>query len=327
MRERQILGAVVAALAALCVGVVSLAAQAPIVADWAAVPYVDDQVHAIPGNSNLVFRFDYALDYMNNTRPVVTVKLLNGYNSGVRFEVWTALGMADTAKGQPVGRGSAVNLDCETGEVKGSGLCISPDLNWAGAFGTAGPYYVNVVNTNKAPAQFQLWIQGMGLGLGQTPVPATAVPSPTPAVPAAGAPLQNVDDPNRAGTIDNQPHTLAANAATWYRFDYANNHMTGQRPSVTLALVRGVDSGVAFQVYAPENIGGWWSNAPTGRGTVQMIDCDTGEPSESGQCQSPDLLWRGNFGADGTYWVRVVNNNNVTATFWLTMTVAQPPPP
>jgi hypothetical protein len=144
---------------------------------------------------------------------------------------------------------------------------------------------------------------------------------------ATPLPTVNLDDPTRGGTIDGQPHTLPPHSAIWYRFGYGIDHQTGKRPVFTLRLVNGKDSGVEFQVYAPENINKWWENHPTGRGTVQMIDCETGDPSETGECQSPDLVWQGGFGADGTYYVRVVNNNDVPSTYVLTLTEPAPTSP
>jgi hypothetical protein len=335
------------ALVGLCLGVVTLSAQGPTSAGQSGIPYVDNLVHAIPANSSQLYGFDYSLDYLNNARPVTTIKLLGAYNSGVNFEVWTASGVADIANGKPIGRGSSVPLDCDSGLPRGSGQCMSPDLNWSGAFGTSGPYYIKVVNANSSLSQFQLSIEGTGVSLATptttgvgtlTSVPTAAsgpvAPSAAPTtsgtvastVTPTTAAVVNADDPNRAVTIDGQPHSLAAQSAIWYRFDYVNNHMTGKRPRITITLVNGLGSGVDFQVYAPENISGWWNNHPTGRGTMEMIDCATGEPSESGECQSPDLIWQGNFGADGTYWVRIVNNNSNQVDYTLTFSETQPAP-
>lgn len=128
-----------------------------------------------------------------------------------------------------------------------------------------------------------------------------------------------VDDPNKSGTVDGLIHALPPKSATWYRFGYGADPNTGKRPIVTITLVNAKDSGVRFEVYAPENINNWWNNNPTGRGTVQMVDCATGEPSESGECQSHDLVWKGAFGAGGTYFVRVVNDNSVQSVYLLRM--------
>jgi hypothetical protein len=165
---------------------------------------------------------------------------------------------------------------------------------------------------------------GAATGQGRIPSGPPAVAVPTAPSTTNAAPTVNADDPNRATTIRGAAGgTLAPHAVVWYRFDYANNHQTGRRPWVTITLVNGNGSGVAFAVYAPENIGEWWNNPPTGRGTVWLIDCQTGVPSPSGECQSPNLMWNGNFGADGTYWIRVVNDNGFDANYILTLAQAQ----
>lgn len=149
-------------------------------------------------------------------------------------------------------------------------------------------------------------------------VPPTVRVIPSPA-PTTAQPLVSVDDPGQARTIDGQQHILPAHSATWYRFGYGADPNTGKRPVMTITLVNGKDSGVRFEVYAPENLNAWWNNQPTGRGTVQMVDCTTGEPSETGECKSPDLVWKGAFGAGGTYYVRVVNDNNSQSFYVLTI--------
>jgi len=138
-------------------------------------------------------------------------------------------------------------------------------------------------------------------------------------VPTIAPPLVVVDDPAQARAIDGQQHILPAHSATWYRFGYGADPNTGKRPVMIITLVKGKDSGVRFEVYAPENLNAWWNNQPTGRGTVQMVDCVTGEPSESGECPLPDLVWKGAFGAGGTYYVRVVNDNNSQSVYVVTI--------
>ncbi len=368
---------------ALGLGVMTTAAQGPGPMGPPGIPYVDRDRHTLPANSTQLLRFDYSLDYLNGLRPVTSIKLRGGYQSGVQIEIWTAEAVADMAHNKPIGRGTAIPLDCDTRQPTGRGQCVSPDLNWAGSFGGSGAYYINVVNSNNFSSTYQISIEGDGVSLGPaTPTPtaspstATALAVPTTpsaptslpitppsvappatavlatitltsvntpsapasptvertAVPVAAAiptatPTVNLDDPNRATTIRGAAGgTLAPKAVVWYRFDYANNHQTGRRPWVTITLVNGNGSGVAFAVYAPENIGEWWNNPPTGRGTVELIDCQTGQPSESGECQSPHLLWHGNFGLDGSYWIRVVNNNSFTADYILTLAQARPDP-
>lgn len=156
---------------------------------------------------------------------------------------------------------------------------------------------------------------------GRAPLP------PVGSIQGTAAQNSNTDDPNLAKAIHGAAAgTLAPQAAVWYRFDYAIDHQTGGRPWVTLTLLNGNGSGVAFAVYAPEVIDDWWENRPTGRGTAPLVDCQTGQPSESGACQSAHLLWQGNFHVDGTYWVRVVNDNSVPADYVLALTLAQPEP-
>ena len=151
--------------------------------------------------------------------------------------------------------------------------------------------------------------------------PLVTVSLPAPAVPAwntssaPGALIANQDDPGRAAYIDNLPHQLAAGAATWYRFDYDAT----DRPVRTVKLLYGNGSGVRFDVYTPDRLGNWWENKPVGRGTVYMIDCVTGEDSETGECQSPDLKWMGKFIISWTVYVRVVNGNGFPAMFTLTV--------
>lgn len=139
------------------------------------------------------------------------------------------------------------------------------------------------------------------------------------------APSRN--DPFHAPYIDNQMHSIAANSDTWFRFDYG---FTGPpRTIATLRMVNGVANGPNFQVWAPEIMSEWWQEKPTGEGMVLNVDCNTGVPIGSGGCQSPDLMWIGAFGSEGTYYVRVINNNPAPMNFLLTVqgTSVSPAPP
>ncbi len=125
------------------------------------------------------------------------------------------------------------------------------------------------------------------------------------------------NDPFHAPYIDNQAHTIAANSDTWFRFDYG--FIAPPRTVVTLDIVNGAQSGLGFEVWAPEIIAEWWKEKPTGQGMVLSIDCTTGTLRGGGQCQSKDLLWIGAFGSVGTYYVRVINNNSSPSQFLLTV--------
>ncbi len=137
---------------------------------------------------------------------------------------------------------------------------------------------------------------------------------------AAQGATANMDDPAKAIDIDNALHTIAAKSPMWFRFDYTPVNENGDRIVKTVRLVYGNHSGVRFEVWTPDHVNDWWDNQkPIGRGTLDMVDCDTGQPSETGECQSNDLTWVGGFGSRGTYYVRVFNENNDPVVFTLTI--------
>lgn len=119
--------------------------------------------------------------------------------------------------------------------------------------------------------------------------------------------------------LDNQTHSLAANGSAMYRFDYALNS-DGTRPQVTITLVNGTNSGLGFQVWAPEIVNDMADNKPTGIGSPLTIDCNTGEITAAGGCQSADLLWTGAFGSGGTYYVVVTNGTASSMSYTLKIT-------
>lgn len=106
--------------------------------------------------------------------------------------------------------------------------------------------------------------------------------------------------------LDNQWHTIAAGATLWYAFDYA-----GDRTTVTLTLVNGVQLGMSFNLYAPDKP----SDQPIGRGTSSLVICNDGN-----KCPSPDLTWTGGTSSPGTYYIQVINNTSVAKSFLLTST-------
>lgn len=314
-------------------GVMSAAAQGP-------VAYLDNQTHTIAANTSQLFRFDYAIDTSNNTGPITTIRLVNGTNSGLGFEVWTADqlmhqattledAMADRVHNQPVGRGTPQSVNCDSGVVNGSGDCKSPDLVWSGSFGSSGPYFVKIVNNNNAATKFQLMIQGSGVSLQPQVQVAAAQPNRQPA--AAPALAATIDDPSRAVALDTQAHALPANSATWYRFDYAIQPSDYSRPLMTIRLVNGQASGVNFEIWTADQLAKRANtledaiadpahNQPIGRGTAQTVNCDSGVVNGSGSCKSNDLTWTGTFGTSGTYFIRVVNSNPAPANYQLLVT-------
>lgn len=130
------------------------------------------------------------------------------------------------------------------------------------------------------------------------------------AFPAAAAPGNTF--PGAAAYIDNQSHSIAPNASLWYRFDYA-----GDRSTITITMSNATNTGVAFNVFTPSQIGDWWDEHPVGRGTAQAVNCGTGLPQDNGGCGAADLTWVGDFNAGGTYYVQVVNDNVNAMNFQL----------
>ena len=176
MKLYRMTGVIVVSIALrLILGAVIVSAQTPLGSGPSGVPYADNQIHTLPGNSSVLYRFDYSLDTLNGIRPVTTILLVDGYNSGVNFEVWTPDAVNDMGNNHPIGRGSSVTIDCDTRLPLSSGQCISPDLQWSGAFGGSGTYYVRVVNSNNTQSNFQKQSRPDETGTGR-PVPRPPYP-------------------------------------------------------------------------------------------------------------------------------------------------------
>ncbi len=307
MKTLKISGAVLLALGILLtLGVVVVSAQGP-------VAYLDNNTHTLAAGATAIYRFDY--DNQSGARPTTTIVMPGGANGPVGFQVWTADNINDMADNHPVGVGAAQAIDCNTGEINGSGGCLSPDLLWTGAFGQSGTYYVVVTNSGMSQASYKLNITGSGVSLGQQQVAANvSAPAAAPALPSAA-----VDDPAKAIAIDAKQHSIPANSVQWFSFPYGLND-DGSRPIRTITLANGNQPGLSFQVWSPETMqGGWWNNNPIGKGTAAATDCNTGELAGMGGCSSNDLTWSGAFALNGTYYVRVINSTNSPMNVTLTI--------
>jgi hypothetical protein len=106
--------------------------------------------------------------------------------------------------------------------------------------------------------------------------------------------------------LDNQWHSIGPGATLWYAFGYA-----GDRTTVTITLVNGVQLGMTFKLYAPDKP----SDRPIGQGTSGLVNCNDGN-----RCPAPDLTWTGGASSGGTYYVQVINNTLVAKSFLLTIT-------
>ncbi len=320
----------------MSVGVMTATAGQPGDTDVTQVAYLDSATHSISPNSSQMFRFDYALKD-DGSRPLVTITMPNGTYSGLDFKIQNAdqlRAQAASAVDGPTskldnnitGRGSAASVNCDTGVLNGGGLCKTSDLVWTGTFGASGPYFVSVTNNSASQKSFQLKIQGSGISLAPQTQLAAQQPNPAaaPALPAAGA------SPDQAVAFDGQQHTIAAHTSTWYKFTYALKD-DASRPTITIRMPNGTNSGVGFNIWTADQLASRANNAadarldnthndPIGMGTAQRVNCDTGVVSGSGACWTPDLLWTGTFGSNGTYYVEVMNGNASDGTYQLIVT-------
>lgn len=291
----------IAAVAIASIAGMTVAAQGQTGDNPSTAVIIDNQPHRIQAHGSMWFRFDYDATRLST----VTIQLINGTNSGMRFDVWTPDAIANMGQNDPIGHGAAFAAICG-GESPAVSGCLTKNLIWAGDFWMSGSFKVHVINDTASPVDAVLTIEGDGLSLSSS----AANPSPLP--PAV---IENRDDPGSANPIDNQQHILAAGAATWYRIEYD----AADRPVDTILLVNGNHSGVRFEVWTPDRLSSWWENQPVGRGTVSAVDCDTGEESVTGECESTYLKWAGKFVQSWTFYVRVVNGNGYPTNFTLTL--------
>jgi hypothetical protein len=307
MKTLKMTGAVLLGLALLLsLGVMSVSADAPAGTNPVNAPYIDNQVHIIPANGSVWYRFDYG-PTDTSARPVATIVLPLGNKLGLSFEIWDPINVQDWWEKTPIGRGTPTSGPCSTDPTT---TCKSDDLVWSGGFGTTGTYFVHVIDNTASPISAMLTIKGDGVALAPARVPAAA--------PALAATAINMDDPGRATLIDNKPHSIPANSAMWFSFNYAGTD-TNPKPNVMITLVNGANSGVNFQVWSAQNLNDWWDQKPVGQGTAASVNCDIGGAAGNTGCQSSDLTWVGSFGNTGTYYVRVVNSTNAPMNFVLTI--------
>jgi hypothetical protein len=302
------------------------AAAGPVNTSPGAAAAIDNQTHSIDAGAALWYRFDVSNTGDPGARLPVTLTLVNGSNSGVGFKVYTP-SQANTwydSDTHPVGRGTSYPINCNTGAPEQSGACQSDDLTWTSTFNLGGPYYVQVVNRNGFPVSFQLTVAGQGVKLGPPTAPSTSATSVSPAAGSSAAkpttPAGANTDNYHAAAIDGQPHTIPANVALWYQFNYAAGS-PGDRPLVTVKLLNGTNSGVGFKVFTAAQAVTWYDSDthPVGQGTSYDVNCDTGVPQQGGGCQSNDLIWMGRFNFSGTFYVQVINTNSNPVTFQLTI--------
>lgn len=154
----------------------------------ATASYINGQPQSIPANSAQWYKFDYKGD-----KSQVTVLMPNGANTLVAFNVYTPEQAQSWWDGstKPIGRGTAYQIDCETGEENYMGQCQSNNLKWVGQFNFPGTFYVQVVNYNTGTANFKLTVEGTGVSVGAVPTLPTVTPPPPPLLPVTGGVWKN----------------------------------------------------------------------------------------------------------------------------------------
>jgi hypothetical protein len=121
---------------------------------------IDNRMHTVPVQKSLWYSFNYsggAARAVNRTP--VTLRLLNGNNSGVEMEVYTfdqvhddlADRIENWRNEQPIGKGTKAH--------------DSNDLTWTGGFAGNGTYFVRVRNTNPFPTNFTLVVEGQDVAI------------------------------------------------------------------------------------------------------------------------------------------------------------------
>lgn len=267
---------------------------------------INNQQMTFPANSVLWFSFYYPGGSVGN-RPPVTAMLLNGNAGHLAFKVWTPEQAADMTNQVAIGQGTPVNVNCRIR------TCPSADLQWEGAFFTAGTYYLEVFNNNPNDVVGTLTVQGNGVASTAPSQPGTSQPSTQIAsgpiaplnvgVAAAASPTMGFTnfDLQHALPINNQQISFPANSVMWFRFQYPGGN-PGNRPPVTVTLLNGNWGHLSFKVWTPEQAADMTNQVAIGQGTAVKLNC------RISTCPSSDLTWGGAFFTPGTYYVEVFNN-------------------
>ena len=315
MKKMRIASGAIIGLALLfIIGAMTAAAAGPIGTGPKNVLNLDNLRHTVAANSTTWFRFGFT-DNEVGAESITRLRMVAGNKNGLSFELWGPDAATGAANTKSMGQGAPYAVDCSTGLASAQGGCESNDLIWSGTLEANGTYFVSVDNTNLFSARVLLTIEGQGLNLNPQAIPVTG----TSLQPEESATiLENMDNPANSLTIDDQSHNLASKSAVWYRFDYGGID-NSDRPIKIIRLLNGNNSGVKFEIFAGTDLNDWWDKEPIGRGSAYEVSCDNGEPAANTGCMSRDLLWSGAFGGNGTYYVRVYNDNTQPTLFTLTI--------
>ncbi len=118
---------------------------------------LDGSQHTIGAGQQQWYAFQYPGPDSDGNRPVDSAMLIANPANAVTFNVWDPSRLADYASGDPnvkaTGAGTLhpVNDGSTSGEDRFNG-----NLDWSGAFGMAGTYYIQVMNNSNATATYTL---------------------------------------------------------------------------------------------------------------------------------------------------------------------------
>jgi hypothetical protein len=168
------IGGVATVALLLTVSVLSVAAAPNVPNDSpAGANYIDNAQHTVAVSKSAWYRFDYQTNLRASDRTPIYLTLVNGNDSGVEMSIYTFDqvndDLADSTENwraeNPVGRGTAARYNCSNHIPRANGDCVSNDLTWVGTFANSGSYYVRIRNTNLAPSNFTLKVEGANVSL------------------------------------------------------------------------------------------------------------------------------------------------------------------
>ncbi|HZQ09522.1 MAG TPA: hypothetical protein VFD70_23295 [Anaerolineae bacterium] len=140
---------------ALGVAWMTVVAQGPVNNSPGTAFYIDNQLHSIPASTSQWYKFNYG-----GGGSLATVTLVGGANSGLRFNVFTSEQAADFTNAKPVGRGTVLSLNCNSGLPTPQGGCQGNDLVWIGKFRSGDTIFVELINDNPQTSNFILTVAG-----------------------------------------------------------------------------------------------------------------------------------------------------------------------
>jgi hypothetical protein len=304
-------GAIATAMVILLAGALAVGAAGPADSDPGQAPYIDGQPHSLAAHDSAWYRFEFSVmgpgflchfitcPDVQAGHALATIRMLAAARSGLGFEIYAPAQMRNWRKEEPVGRGSPEGND----------------LVWVGGADTSSTWYVRVVNDTSYGIDYRFDVAGTNLVVSRPAdvpafVPTTSglaawleaqrAGTPTPTPYPAGI---NVN-PDNAVEIDGGPHTISAGTDLWYIFTFVAD------ARLSVRIVGGAGSGLAFEVYAPGQMGDWWKEDPLGRSAV-----DNGDPS-----------WTGDPNGSRLRYVRVSNRSGRAVDFRLVVVAPQAKP-